>query len=396
MQPPKQISPVKVKKSVSVAAIFKQKPQKAKSDLVNLKRATDDTKAADCNAVDGKAPHFKSRSSSRTPKKGGSRVSKKSDSHPLAVAFKSMFVGPDIRLRWLIDTDTSDDYRRHLYGSTTLKINTTLEHLLTHLYEASLQPVSSDPTNGDASPLRLTVSAKYERKALKLYQPISAYKVGLTHTNTDGTRIQLMSTLESRMADYDEYIAKHKAELVQLKADWEAIVGEIWKLGVQCLGEELMEPTLFTDKDGMELSSPSTRTESMLFVPEQGTSPRPRTKKRVTFDTPDDEDELPGATNSALAFLYQPTRVRLAPVPAAPAMPKKEVENLEKQVEELGQKELEEYRKAERDYSIYWQKKNKRLAQVLAEDWVSRNGVMGRVVWGLREGHGQARRGGMA
>jgi hypothetical protein len=243
-----------------------------------------------------------------------------------------------------------------------------LESLLTHLYETSLQPVSSDSANGDASPLRLTVPAKYERKALKLYQPISAYKVGLTHTNTDGTRIQLMSTLESRMADYDEYIAKHKAELVQLKADWEAIVGEIWKLGVQCLGEELMEPTLFTDKDGMELSSPSTRTESMLFVPEQGTSPRPRTKKRVTFDTPDDEDELPGATNSALAFLYQPTRVRLAPVPAAPAMPKKEVENLEKQVEELGQKELEEYRKAERDYSIYWQKKNKRLAQVLAED----------------------------
>jgi hypothetical protein len=90
---------MKVKKSVSVAAIFKQKPQKVKSDLVNLKRATDDTKAADCNAVDGKASHFKSRSSSRTPKKGGSRVSKKSDSHPLAVAFKSMFVGPDIHFR---------------------------------------------------------------------------------------------------------------------------------------------------------------------------------------------------------------------------------------------------------------------------------------------------------
>jgi hypothetical protein len=99
MQPSKQISPVKVKKSVSVAAIFKQKPQKAKSALVNPKRATDDTKAADCKAVDNKAPHFKSRSSSRTPKKGGTRVSKKSDLHPLAVAFKSMFVGPDIHLR---------------------------------------------------------------------------------------------------------------------------------------------------------------------------------------------------------------------------------------------------------------------------------------------------------
>jgi hypothetical protein len=377
MQPSKQISPVKVKKSVSVAAIFKQKPQKAKGDLVNPKRAINDTKAVDSNAVDDRAPHFKSRSSSRTPKKAGSKLSKKSDLHPLAVAFKSMFVGPDIHFRWLIDTDTSDEYRRHLYRSTTLKINTTLESLLTHLYEASLQPVSSDPANSDASPLRLTVPAKYERKALKLYQPFSAYKVGLTHTNTDGTRIQLMSTLESRMADYDEYIAKHKAELVQLKADWEAIVGEVWKLGVQCLGEELMESMLFTDKDGMDLSSPTTRAESMLFVPEQGSSPRPRTKKRVTFDTPGAEKNLPEATNSALAFLYQPTRVRLAPVPAAPAMSKKEVEDLEKQVEELGQKELEEYRKAERDYSIYWQKKNKRLAQVLAEDWVLRDGVMG-------------------
>jgi hypothetical protein len=99
MQPSKQISPVKVKKSVSVAAIFKQKPQKAKGDLVNPKRAINDTKAADSNAVDDRAPHFKSRSSSRTPKKAGSKLSKKSDLHPLAVAFKSMFVGPDIHFR---------------------------------------------------------------------------------------------------------------------------------------------------------------------------------------------------------------------------------------------------------------------------------------------------------
>jgi hypothetical protein len=232
--------------------------------------------------------------------------------------------------------------------------------------------MSSDPiNNSDAPRMRLSVPDKYERKARKLYQPISAYKVGLTHTNTDGTRTHLMSTLESRMTDYDEYIAKHKAELEKLKDDWEAVVGEIWKVGVQCLGEDLMESMLFTHKDGLDVLSPTTTPESTLFVAEQGTSLRPRTarnKKRVTFETPGSGDELQDAGNTALAFLYQPTRVRLAPVPAVPAMPKQEASDLMTQVRELGQKELEELRKAEREYKLYWQKKNRRLAQVLAED----------------------------
>jgi hypothetical protein len=233
--------------------------------------------------------------------------------------------------------------------------------------------MSLDPTNNsDAPRTRLSVPDKYERKALKLYQPISAYKVGLTRTNTDGTRMQLMSTLESRMVDYEQYIAKHKAELEKLKDDWEAVVGEIWKVGVQCLGEELMESMLFTSKDVLDVLSPTTTAESTLFMAEQGTSPRPRTvrnKKRVTFDTPGSTGaDLLETGKGALKFLYQPTRVRLAPVPAVPPMPKHEASNLMTQVRELGQKELEEFRKAEREYKVYWQKKNRRLAQVLVED----------------------------
>jgi hypothetical protein len=88
---PKQISPVKAKKSVSVAAIFKQKPQKIKDDSVKSKRTINDSRAAGSNAADDKAPHFKSRSSSRTPRKAGSRATKKSNMHPLAVTFKSTF-----------------------------------------------------------------------------------------------------------------------------------------------------------------------------------------------------------------------------------------------------------------------------------------------------------------
>jgi hypothetical protein len=227
--------------------------------------------------------------------------------------------------------------------------------------------MTSDAANSADSPTRLSISAKFEREAFKLYQPISAYKICLTHTDTDGTRKKLMSTLESRMMDYDEYIAKHRAEIKKLKNDWETTVGEIWKVGVQCLGEEVMEQMLFT---GTELSSPA-GAESTIFVPEQGTStpPRvPRNKKRVTFETPAPEEDDSSSTKKALHFLYQPTRLRLAPVPAMPSMPKQELGELETRIKELGQKELDEYKKAEGDYKVYWQKKNERLAQVLVED----------------------------
>jgi hypothetical protein len=70
-----------------MTAIFKQKPQKIKNSPVNPKRVINDARAA----KNDKAPHFKSRSSSRIPRKAGSRVSKKSNLHPLAVTFKSTY-----------------------------------------------------------------------------------------------------------------------------------------------------------------------------------------------------------------------------------------------------------------------------------------------------------------
>jgi hypothetical protein len=89
--PARQMSPVKVTKSISVADVFKQKPFKAKDGSVNTKRVVNSSKAAVGHAADNKAPQFKSRSSSRSPKKTSSRVSKKADLHPLAVTFKSAY-----------------------------------------------------------------------------------------------------------------------------------------------------------------------------------------------------------------------------------------------------------------------------------------------------------------
>lgn len=177
------------------------------------------------------------------------------------------------------------------------------------------------------------------------------------------------------MADYADLIATQKAEIQKLKEKWETIVGEIWKVGMQCLGEEVMESMLFTNKQNEqdEISSSPANARSTLFIPEQATSPPHRTargKKRVTFvEDVDEEMQLPSkTTNGPLHFLYQPTRLRVGPVPVVPALPKQDIKDVEMRIKELGQKELEEHKKAERDYKVYWQRKNARLAQVLDED----------------------------
>jgi hypothetical protein len=164
------------------------------------------------------------------------------------------------------------------------------------------------------------------------------------------------------MADYAEWIVGQKADIAKLKEKWEAVVGEIWKVGVQCLGEDMMESILFTRKQihAQAVWSSPTEAESTLFVPGQGTSPPRRTmrgKKRVTFveDGGEEEQLREDKMNGPLWFLYQPTRLRLGPVPSVPALPKGEIEDVEMKVEELGQKELEELKRAEKDYKVLGQ-----------------------------------------
>ncbi|KAH3942607.1 hypothetical protein HBH53_185080 [Parastagonospora nodorum] len=347
--PAKQIVPAAVKKTVSVAAVFKQPPQTSKNDKIRAQKPA--LKLIAQHASDDKVQSHKSRSSPHSPHKAGSRVSKKKSAlHPLAIAFKN----------------TSDSYRRQLYKSTTLKINNTLATLTHTLYDSTLRPISSS-INPEHSPIRLTIPAKFARAAHKLYAPISAYKIGLTRTNTDGTQTKFPATLEARMADYAHLIASQKEEIEKLRDKWEVVVGEIWKVGVQVIGAEGVESVLFVKKDkgkGKEKARRDVEPESSLFVGEQETSPpAKKTKKRVTFV--EDVQDMP---RSDLAFLYQPTRLRVGPVADAPNMPVLEIGALEKRVKEMGQKEYAELKKAEGDYKAYWQKKNQRLAQVFGED----------------------------
>jgi hypothetical protein len=273
--------------------------------------------------------------------------------------------------------DTSDDYRRHLYQTTTLKITKTLESLLHALYESNWRIISSDGDmeNPQHSPIRLTVPAKFEREVAKLYLPISQYQIRLTRTNTNGEREKLPSTLETRMLDYVDHIAKKAAEVEKLRKDWETIVGEIWKLGVNVLGEDKMEALLFTNQSALcHSSSPLQGLEasftalegSTLFVPEHGTSPlapgKPHSKKRVTFEDPDDLPSNP----SSLQFLYRPSVLK--PIRIVHALSERDIEDLETSVEDLGAVHISDLCKIEKEYQEFWSRKTSQLTRLFESD----------------------------
>ncbi|KAF1940895.1 hypothetical protein EJ02DRAFT_220239 [Clathrospora elynae] len=352
--PAKKITPPKAKNTVSAAAIFKRQQPKAKQVNLTPPENFKTPRLTVVNASGTKSPSAKSRSSSHSPQNAGRRASrKKADMHPLAVEFR----------------DTTDEYRRQLYKTASLKINKTLEALIDTLYESTMQTITSNDSQQDTetSPLKLSVAAKYERLARQLYEPLAMYEVRLQRTNTREEQERFFTPLEARMTDYDEHLAKKTQEIAKLQKAWEVTVGEIWKLGVSCLGEGVMEDLLFTKQpyDNTSLSK-TTDAESTLFVSEQVTSPSLRkarmSNKHVSF-----EDDAT-STSKFPEFLFQASRYHKDTLPAVPAMPEREIEELEKEVMGLGKKEIEEFRKIEKDHQAYWKRKTNQLAVALRSD----------------------------
>ncbi|KAI4628625.1 hypothetical protein J4E83_003178 [Alternaria metachromatica] len=284
-------------------------------------------------------------------------------------------------------THASDKYRRHLYKTASSRINKTLEKLLHTLYESTLQTVTHNSNQQDliSSPLKISAPAKYERLATQLYQPISQFTLSLRRTDSEGKSVRLDQTLETRMIHYDELITKETAKLAKLQKEWEVVLGEIWKLGAACLGEEAMEHMLFTKQPSDESalsasSSPSKVTdgESTLFIPEHESSPvrnKSHTKrKHVTFleegGSADAHNNKNAVTPTTMfpKFIYQPSRYREDTLPLPTRLPDDDIKNLEKEVKELGRQELSDMREVEKEHQAYWKKKTAQLAIALKSD----------------------------
>ncbi|KAI8934258.1 hypothetical protein NX059_009001 [Plenodomus lindquistii] len=348
----KRDTPAKAKKTISAASLFKQTGRKTKQ-INDTPSATRKHGKGGIEAASATKSVISVRSLPKVQKRATKR---RLDMHPLAVAFK----------------DSSNDYRRNLYTTTSQKINKTLESLLHRLHESTMQTVFSQLDSADPhiSPLKLTAPAKYERMTARLYQPLSQYKLTLSANDRQGERIRFEATLETRMQDYEDHLARCAEEVARLQEQWEAVVGEIWKLGVTCLGEDSMEQLLLTQGNGSmieDLASDVTRVESSLFVNEQGSSSparESRGKKRVTFKTPSDQDK----TGVDLAFLSQPSRYKKDTLLLAPPLPEQDVRGLTKEIKELGKREMEELQEINKEKQQFWKRKTNQIMKSLVEE----------------------------
>jgi hypothetical protein len=155
-------------------------------------------------------------------------------------------------------------------------INKHLDTFLGKLYESNLQVASSDPANNDsqASPLKFTVPAKYQRYVEKLYNPLSGHRYSLQRTTSSGEVERMQMTVHDRLRSFENTISAETEEIKNLQLQWEGVVADIFQLGMACLGEENIASLLSTaGPDGGEA-------ESTLFVPEQSDSAHKAMGKR--------------------------------------------------------------------------------------------------------------------
>lgn len=245
------------------------------------------------------------------------------------------------------------------------KINKDLDSLLSRLHESNLQIASSDAAEdgSQVSPMKLTLSTKYQRMEQKICRPLSGYSYRLSTTTASGVSGQdVQTTLHERFQAFEAYVQEETKQVRALQHQWEGVVAEIFQLGVACLGETEIAALLSTANADPNASSPSAKDGSALFMPEQeGSAEQAATKrKRVSFARPEMETLFPG-------FLLQPPAHGKS-VPVAPDLSLEQVQRFKDEISNLGGQHVAELQKVEEGHRAWWERKQKYLAQSLMQD----------------------------
>ena len=227
---------------------------------------------------------------------------------------------------------------------------------------------SDDQTNAIALPIRSSVPCQYESLAKRMYSPLSESTASCPGTRAQGEAKSTGATIHERLFDFDEQIRTQTKDIRQLQNQWEAIVREIFKLGVTCLGEDTMTamllptPAAQKPQDQPLSSSSDPDSEPTLFVPEKTMTDKSKgKKKKVSFEDAESAVALP-------EFLYQPSMFRKKIAPEAPRLSSTKVTELQADVAQLGNAQVRELREIEREYVAWWRKKTAQLASAFRDD----------------------------
>lgn len=364
---PKKISPLKGKQTVSVAPMMKRSREaKPAGNLFN----TVSDKAHDVvehtpikktrfvlhdkgMAMQSASPSVKQTSRQSREEGGMYTLSDIFNGMPLKTLLHPSL--PILRGQTLsLLPETTNAYRIHLYNTTLNRITTTQNHLLESLHDSTLYH-GHDPNNPDSSPIKLSIWTKLQQSSRYLYTPIGPTQLIVTVTNRNGEKEKAEQSLASRMTEFEKRWKSEAIEIREMHRKWEQIVGEIWKLGVQVLGEEKMKEMLLPvssrprDEEAEE--------ERLLVVTSEDVDggQGSKRKKRVSFQEP------------AFHILSQQTGFK-KPVRPLPEDPVDEAMKLEHMIEQLGTMQMEEMKILNNEEQKWWDRKKQRIADAFREE----------------------------
>jgi hypothetical protein len=243
--------------------------------------------------------------------------------------------------------------------------------LLHKLHEGTtVETVHSDgQTNSKVLPIRTPIPSQYERVSKCISSPLSectARSAARARSEGESTEV----TIHERLLNFDEQIRTRTKDIKKLQVQWEAVVREIFKLGVTCLGEDTMTalllptPAVQPPQDAPSSSLSDPESEPTLFIPEQITAAKDKgkgKKKKVSFEPTPPAVALP-------KFLYQPSVFREQIAPDTPRLSGTKVTDLQANVAQLGNAQIRELREIEREYTAWWNKKFAQIASALGGD----------------------------
>lgn len=156
---------------------------------------------------------------------------------------------------------------------------------------------------------------------------------------------------------------KETQQVTELQRQWEGVVAEIFQLGVACLGESDITALLSTAEVEANASSPASKVESTVFVPEHGSSvgKGKGKRKRVSFADPDMMSLFP-------EFLLYRSRNQRTPVPATPELPLDDVQQHKADIAGLGKQHIADLQRLQKEHKAWWERKQAQLANTFLQD----------------------------
>lgn len=240
-----------------------------------------------------------------------------------------------------------------MHADATVRLNSTLTELLAQLYDCNTAATSS-PQNEhdvDGKSNRVTVPQEFDHISAEIFKPVGLYYITTRGDHPYGSDIETKKTLQDALMEFSDRYRASIEELDKLQEQWEKIVGEIWKVGVQSLGEETMSAFLQV-RQPHNLSPPA----SSKYGKQISLDLEPKTtRKRVTFDTPRREPP---------AFLHAPSAYRKA-LPALSKLSIQSVADLQQAIRNMGARKINELSGIDKDHKKWWLEKSKAIARVL-------------------------------